>query len=67
MGPLSTGTDDPLKARAMVVQSGSKKLALVGIDLVKIRLDLSDKAIELVSLSEFLKGEWNLQRTWYGN
>lgn len=49
MGPKSTGTDDPLWARAMVVQSGSKKLALVGIDLVKIRLDLSDKAIELVT------------------
>ncbi|WP_395742203.1 hypothetical protein [Prosthecobacter sp.] len=48
MGPLSTATDDPLKARAMVVASGGKKLAIVGVDLVKIRRDLSDKAIELV-------------------
>lgn len=48
MGPTSTGTDDPLKARAMVVQNGKRKLAIVGVDLVKIRRDLSDKAIELV-------------------
>lgn len=48
MGPLSTATDDPLKARAMVVASGGKKLVIVGVDLVKIRRDLSDKAIELV-------------------
>jgi hypothetical protein len=27
----------------MVVQSGDKKLAIVGLDLVKYRLDLSDK------------------------
>lgn len=48
MGPKSTGTDDPLRARAMVVQSGKKKLAVVGLDLVKYRLDLSDKTIALV-------------------
>lgn len=48
MGPASTGTDDPLKARATVIQSGAKKLAIVGVDLVKIRRDLSDKVIELV-------------------
>ena len=48
MGPASTGTDDPLKARAMVVQSGDRKLAIVGVDLVKIRRDLSDKAIALI-------------------
>lgn len=48
MGPASTATDDPLKARAMVVQSGNRKLAIVGIDIVKIRRDLSDKVIELV-------------------
>lgn len=47
MGPASTGTDDPLKARTMVVQSGDRKLAVVGVDLVKIRRDLSDKAIAL--------------------
>lgn len=49
MGPKSTGTDDPLRARAMVVQSGNRKLAIVGLDLVKFRLDLSDKTIALVT------------------
>ena len=48
-GPVSKGTDDPLRARAMVVQSGSRKLAIVGVDLVKIRHDLADKAIALVT------------------
>jgi hypothetical protein len=48
-GPVSTGTDDPLRARAMVVQSGGRKLALVGVDLVKIRRDLADQAIALVT------------------
>lgn len=48
MGPKSTGVDDPLKARAMVVASGGRKLVIVGVDLVKIRQDLSDKVIELV-------------------
>ena len=48
-GPLSTGTDDPLMARAMVVESGGRKLAIVGVDLVKIRRDLADKAIALVT------------------
>ena len=48
-GPVSTGTDDPLRARAMVVQSGDRKLVIVGVDLVKIRHDLADKAIALVT------------------
>ena len=48
-GPVSTGTDDPLRARAMVVQSGERKLAIVGVDLVKIRRDLADQAIALVT------------------
>lgn len=48
-GPISTGTDDPLKARAMVVQSGDRKLAIVGVDLVKIRRDLADQAIALAT------------------
>lgn len=48
-GPVSTGIDDPLRARAMVVQSGSRKLAIVGVDLVKIRHDLADQAIALVT------------------
>ena len=48
MGPISTGTHDPLQARAMVVQSGNRKLVIVGVDLVKFRLDLSDKVIALV-------------------
>ncbi|MBS0209427.1 MAG: neutral/alkaline non-lysosomal ceramidase N-terminal domain-containing protein [Planctomycetes bacterium] len=48
-GPTSTGTDDPLRARAMVVESGGKKLVIVGVDLVKIRHDLADRAIALVT------------------
>lgn len=47
-GPISTGTNDPLRARAMVVQSGDRKLAIVGVDLVKIRHDLADRIIALV-------------------
>jgi neutral ceramidase len=47
--PKSAGTDDPLRARAMVVQSGDRKLAVVGLDLVKIRRDLADAAITLAS------------------
>lgn len=48
-GPRSTGTDDPLRARAMVVQSGDRKLAIVGVDLVKIRRDLADQIATLVT------------------
>lgn len=48
-GPSSTGTDDPLRARAMVVQNGDRKLAIVGVDLVKIRHDLTDRIIALVT------------------
>ena len=48
-GPISTGTDDPLRARAMVVESGGRKLAVVGVDLVKIRRDVADQAIALVT------------------
>ncbi|MBI5820713.1 MAG: hypothetical protein HZA88_17225 [Verrucomicrobia bacterium] len=47
--PVSTGTDDPLRAHAMVVESGGRKLAIVGVDLVKIRHDLADQAIALVT------------------
>lgn len=48
-GPVSTGTDDPLRARAMVVESGGRKLAVAGVDLVKIRRDVADQAIALVT------------------
>jgi hypothetical protein len=41
----SVGTDDPLVATALVVQSGERTIAIVGIDLVKIRRDLADAAI----------------------
>lgn len=47
--PVSAGTDDPLKARAMVVASGGRKLAVLGLDLVKIRRDLADEAIAQIS------------------
>jgi hypothetical protein len=43
--PVSVGTDDPLFAKTLVVQSGDQTLAIVGLDLVKIRLDLADAAI----------------------
>lgn len=47
--PASTGIDDPLMAKAMVVESGNRKLAIVGVDLVKIRRDLADAAIAQAS------------------
>jgi len=43
--PRSVGTDDPLLARTLVVQSGDRMIAIVGVDLVKIRRDLADAAI----------------------
>ncbi len=43
--PVSTGTDDPLKAQAVIIASGGKRLAIVGVDLVKIRHDLAEAAI----------------------
>lgn len=46
--PKSVGTDDPLQARAVVVQSGARRLAIAGIDLVKIRRDLADETAALV-------------------
>jgi hypothetical protein len=46
--PISKGTDDPLRARVVVVQNGKRKLAVVGIDLVKVRHDIADAAIALV-------------------
>lgn len=48
--PRSSGTDDPLLARTLVAQSGDRKIAIVGVDLVKIRLDLADAAIAQASL-----------------
>ena len=47
--PRSVGTDDPLLVRTLVVQSGDQTLAIVGVDLVKIRLDLADAAIAQAS------------------
>ncbi len=41
----STGTDDPLFASTLVVQSGNRTVAIVSLDLVKIRLDLANAAI----------------------
>jgi len=45
----SVGTDDPLWANALVAQSGDRTLAIVGVDLVKIRRDLADAAIAQAS------------------
>jgi neutral ceramidase len=47
--PVSVGTDDPLFAKTLMVQSGDRTLAIVGVDLVKIRLDLADAAIAQAS------------------
>ena len=47
--PVSVGTDDPLFAKTLVVQSGNRTLAIVGVDLVKIRRDLADAAIAQAS------------------
>lgn len=49
MGPRGMGTDDPLQARAMVVQNGTRKLAVVGVDLVKVTHALADGIIALVT------------------
>jgi hypothetical protein len=43
--PRSEGTDDPLHATTLVARSGGQTIAIVGVDLVKIRLDLTDAAI----------------------
>ncbi len=47
--PVSVGTDDPLFAKTLVVQSGDRTIAIVGLDLVKIRRDLADAAIAQAS------------------
>jgi len=43
--PITVGTDDPLLVKTIVVQSRDRTIAIVGLDLVKIRLDLADQAI----------------------
>jgi neutral ceramidase len=45
----SVGTDDPLLAKTLVAQSGDRTIAIVGVDLVKIRFDLADAAIAQAS------------------
>jgi len=45
--PPGKGADDPLMARALVAQSGGQTIAIVSVDLVKIRHDLADAAIGL--------------------
>jgi len=47
--PDARGTDDPLRARTLVAQSGDRTVAIVGVDLVKIRRDLADAAISRAS------------------
>ncbi|MBN2296874.1 MAG: hypothetical protein JXM70_30895, partial [Pirellulales bacterium] len=47
--PSSKGTDDPIMVRTMVAQSGGRTIAIVGVDLIKIRRDQSDAAIALAS------------------
>lgn len=43
--PLAIATEDPLYAKAMLAESGPRTLAIVSVDLVKIRRDLADAAI----------------------
>ncbi len=45
----SVGTEDPLLAKTLVAQSGDRTMAIVGVDLVKIRRDLADAAIAQAS------------------
>jgi len=45
----SIGIEDVLVARTLVVQSGGRTIAVVGIDLVKIRYDLTEAAIAIAS------------------
>ncbi|NOX53066.1 MAG: hypothetical protein GXP27_01230 [Planctomycetes bacterium] len=45
----AVGTDDPLRARTLVARSGDRMMAIVGVDLVKIRRDLADAAIAQAS------------------
>lgn len=47
--PCSVGTEDPLRATALVVQSGDRRVAIVGVDLVKITRELADSAINQAS------------------
>ena len=47
--PAAQGTDDPLLASTLVAQSGDRTIAIVGVDLVKIRRDLADAAIAQAS------------------
>ncbi len=45
--PPGEGVDDPLMARALVAQSRGRTIAIVSVDLVKMRRDLADAAIAL--------------------
>jgi len=47
--PRNVGLDDRLWAKTLVAQCDDRMLAIVGVDLVKIRLDLSDAAIAQAS------------------
>ncbi|MEO6034375.1 MAG: neutral/alkaline non-lysosomal ceramidase N-terminal domain-containing protein [Verrucomicrobiota bacterium] len=46
---LSTGVHDPLKAKAIILQQGSEKIAFVFCDLIGISLDVSTKARQRAS------------------
>ncbi|MFV1996137.1 MAG: hypothetical protein ACC661_11935 [Verrucomicrobiales bacterium] len=56
-GGLVVGTDDPLRVRTLVLQSGTRTMAIVGIDLVKIRRDLADAAISRASQRTGIDGD----------
>jgi len=50
LGPVakSTGVHDPLMARAMVLDDGNKKVAILGIDLIGIGWELADELQTLI-------------------
>jgi len=47
--PIAKDTEDRLFAKAMVARSGGRTLAIVGMDLVKIRKDLAEEATRLAA------------------
>ena len=54
---LATGTHDPLHAKAMVIEQGSTKVAMVACDLVSLPRELSQQARAIVEKRIGLAGD----------
>ncbi len=54
---LATGTHDPLHAKAMVIEHGSTKVAMVACDLVSLPRELSQQARAIVEKKIGLDGD----------